>query len=169
MIKKLTLIFLALIPIVLFSQTQEEKIKQLEEKIKKLEMEISQIQAQSEETQRLRQEIEAIKEEIRRLRIEVAMPEIELKSYFGLGPAASKIYYTPKGLSIAGYGEITYENFIDRSKTDRGDVLRFIPTSATNFRKRYLLTQNLKLSTLELEMSEVENQKFMLNSYMLIS
>lgn len=145
MIKKLTLIFLALIPIVLFSQTQEEKIKQLEEKIKKLEMEISQIQAQSEETQRLRQEIEAIKEEIRRLRIEVAMPEIELKSYFGLGPAASKIYYTPKGLSIAGYGEITYENFIDRSKTDRGDVLRFIPYIGYKFSERILVNSELEI------------------------
>ncbi len=93
----------------------------------------------------LEREIEALKEEIRRLRLEVAMPEIELKSYFGLGPAASKIYYTPRGLSIAGYGEITYENYLDNSKTDRGDVLRFIPYIGYKFTEKIIVNSELEI------------------------
>ncbi len=93
----------------------------------------------------LAQEIEALKEEIRRLRLEMAMPEVELKSYFGLGPAASKIYYTPRGLSIAGYGEIIYENYLHDSKTDRGDVLRFIPYIGYKFTDKILVNSELEI------------------------
>ncbi len=96
-------------------------------------------------TLQLSQEIEALKEEIRRLRLEMAMPEVELKSYFGLGPAASKIYYSPRGLSIAGYGEIIYENYLNSSKTDRGDVLRFIPYIGYKFTDKILVNSELEI------------------------
>ncbi|MDW8109897.1 MAG: hypothetical protein RMJ81_09645 [Candidatus Kryptonium sp.] len=127
------------------AQSPEEKIKQLEERIKQLELEISKIQTAEKQKEQIIQEIEALKEEIRRLRLEVAMPEIELKSYFGLGPAASKIYYTPKGLSIAGYGEITYENYLDPSKTDRGDVLRFVPYIGYKFTDNIIVNSELEI------------------------
>ncbi len=129
----------------IFAQSQEEKIKWLEERIKQLEAEILKIQTLENRSQEVLQEIEILKEEIRRLRLEVAMPEIELKSYFGLGPAASKIYYTPRGLSIAGYGEITYENYRDSLKTDRGDVLRFIPYIGYKFTDNILVNSELEI------------------------
>lgn len=128
-----------------FAQSEEEKIKQIEEQIKRLELEILRIKGMEEQREQMVREIEALKEEIRRLRLEVAMPEIELRSYFGLGPAASKIYYTPRGLSIAGYGEITYENYIDRSKTDRGDVLRFVPYIGYKFTDKIIVNAELEI------------------------
>lgn len=93
----------------------------------------------------LAREIEALKEEIRRLRLEMAMQEVGLKSYFGLGPAASKVYYTPRGLSIAGYGEITYENYLHNTKTDRGDVLRFIPYIGYKFTDKIIVNSELEI------------------------
>jgi hypothetical protein len=46
---------------------------------------------------------------------------------FGLGQAASKVYFNPKGLSIGGYGEIVYSR-ADAENED-GDEKRSIPTT----------------------------------------
>ena len=58
------------------------------------------------------------------------MPEdTELKSEYGLGPAASRIYGVPRGLSIGGYAEGFYSNFVgDKTSNDRdrSDALRFV-------------------------------------------
>lgn len=51
---------------------------------------------------------EVLAAEVRRLKEELALPEPTYQSYSGLGPAASKVYFTPKGLSIGGYGEAFY-------------------------------------------------------------
>ncbi|NIV11191.1 MAG: hypothetical protein GWN62_07830, partial [Aliifodinibius sp.] len=60
--------------------------------------------------------------------------ERKYESKYGLGPAASQIYYKKEsGVSIAGYGEVVYENYADKKdddspggKTDRVDYLRNI-------------------------------------------
>ncbi len=45
-------------------------------------------------------------DEIRKIREFLVLPETqELKGFYGLGPAASKVYGVPRGLSIGGYGE----------------------------------------------------------------
>jgi len=45
--------------------------------------------------------------------MDVAVPEDpELVSSYGMGPAASKIYGIERGLSIGGYGEAYYRNFV---------------------------------------------------------
>ena len=46
------------------------------------------------------------------------------KSYSGLGPAASKVYFSKNPLSIGGYGEMFYANPEDGG--DYADVYRFI-------------------------------------------
>ncbi len=46
------------------------------------------------------------------------------KSYSGLGPAASKVYFSKNPLSIGGYGEMYYAN--PEGKDDYADVYRFI-------------------------------------------
>ena len=46
------------------------------------------------------------------------------KSYSGMGPAASKIYFSKNPLSIGGYGEMFYAN--PEGKDDYADVYRFI-------------------------------------------
>jgi len=46
------------------------------------------------------------------------------KSYNGMGPAASKVYFSKNPLSIGGYGEMYYAN--PEGKDDYADVYRFI-------------------------------------------
>lgn len=89
-------------------------------------------------------ESEALKEEIRKLRLELVVPETEYGSYSGLGPAASKVYFTPKGLSIGGYGEFSYEHFVHGSKTDRGDTFRFIPYFGYKFTEKIIMNTELE-------------------------
>lgn len=95
-------------------------------------------------TDSLRQEVEALKEEMRKLRLKVSIPEVEMKSYQGLGPAASKIYFADQGLSIAGYGEVTYENYTEGNKIDKGDVQRFIPYIGYKFSKKIIFNSEIE-------------------------
>lgn len=78
----------------------------------------------------LERKLDVLASELDRVRTQVAVPEEpELKSLYGLGPAASKIYGVERGLSIGGYGEANYRNFIgDRNEgdLDRADFLRMV-------------------------------------------
>jgi hypothetical protein len=59
----------------------------------------------------IRRQIEALTEEIERLKLG-EVDETSYRSLPGLGPAASKVYSLKKsGVSIAGYGEVLYENY----------------------------------------------------------
>ncbi len=67
--------------------------------------------------------------EVRKLREALVLPEKkELKSIYGLGPAASKVYQVDQGLSIGGYGEAHFRNEVsDKGTTDdQFDFLRFV-------------------------------------------
>ncbi len=105
---KKTLLALALFSAGAFAQTPEERVRQLEERIKLLQQEVQRLKEEQKKVEETKQETEALKEEIRKLRLEVAIPQIEFKSYSGLGPAASKVYFNPRGVSIGGYGELTF-------------------------------------------------------------
>jgi hypothetical protein len=54
------------------------------------------------------EKVNALLEEVRALKLEIAAPAAEYQSYAGMGPAASKVYFAPRGLSIGGYGEVTF-------------------------------------------------------------
>ncbi len=96
-----------------FAQSESDAVRQRDDRIADLE-----------------RKMEVLVDELSRLRTQVAVPEEpELKSVYGLGPAASKVYGTERGLSIGGYGEGFYRNKIgDESDTDRddSDFLRFV-------------------------------------------
>ena len=96
-------------------------------------------------TDTLRMELEALKEEIRILKLSSLIPQIEMQSFSGLGPAASKVYYSPKGLSIAGYGEVVYENYLHDTKSARGDVLRFVPYIGYKFSEKIVVNAELEI------------------------
>jgi hypothetical protein len=73
--------------------------------------------------------VDVLTEEMASLRTQVAVPEEpELTSAYGLGPAASKVYGVSRGLSIGGYGEANYINFMggDDDASDRADALRTV-------------------------------------------
>jgi hypothetical protein len=72
------------------------------------------------------EELRSLAEEVRRLKLEMGgAGVVEFGSYTGMGPGASKVYYTPKGVSIGGYGEIVYVNYLD-DRADYTEVLRLV-------------------------------------------
>jgi len=103
---KKVLLATALFSTAVFAQTPEDRIRQLEEQIRMLQQEVQRLKEEQKKAEETRKETEALKEEIRQLRLDIAMPQLEIKSYSGLGPAASKVHFNPRGVSIGGYGEI---------------------------------------------------------------
>jgi hypothetical protein len=71
------------------------------------------------------EQVSALAEEVRRLKLELGIGNVEGGSYGGLGPAASKVYFSQKGLSIGGYGEINYRRDV-RGDTAETDVYRVV-------------------------------------------
>ena len=87
-------------------------------------------------------------EELEDLRTKITLPEaVELKSQYGLGPAASKVYGIERGLSIGGYGEAFYSKFVsDKTGTDRdtSDFLRFVLYAGYKFNDWLLFNSEIE-------------------------
>lgn len=84
--------------------------------------------ADSTDVKELKRRIDILSDEINRMKEKLYIPETEkLRSHFGLGPAASKVY-GKRGLSIGGYGELYLERKVkDKGKGyHTGDMYRFI-------------------------------------------
>ncbi|MBI4427527.1 MAG: hypothetical protein HY562_00230, partial [Ignavibacteriales bacterium] len=88
-------------------------------------------QTPSDSLRELHRRIEILTQEIELLKLgEVAAPTYEPQ--YGLGPAAARVYSLKKsGVSLAGYGEVVYENFDKKrddgsttTTTDKIDFLR---------------------------------------------
>lgn len=101
--------------------------------------ETDEIRARDDRIEDLERKLDVVVDELARMRTQVAVPdEPELTSLYGLGPAASKIYGIERGLSIGGYGEARYTNYIndshsendpglnDKRKLSRSDFLRLV-------------------------------------------
>jgi hypothetical protein len=73
-----------------------------------------------------KEEVRALAAELRRLKLEMGLGETEYRSYEGLGPAASKVYFSPKGLAIGGYGETYYRNYLQDGGADSSDLYRVV-------------------------------------------
>ncbi len=72
-----------------------------------------------------KEEVKALAEEVRRLKLELGLADVEYASHAGMGPAASKVYFAPRGLSFGGYGEINFEHRLD-DRTDQSDLYRVV-------------------------------------------
>ena len=95
------------------------------------EAEAAEAIARDDRIAQLERQVQVLAEELARVRTQVAVPEEpELTSAYGLGPAASKVYGATRGISIGGYGEANYVNFVgDEGSTpdlDRADALRTV-------------------------------------------
>ncbi len=70
-------------------------------------------QAANNQVKKLERKTDVLSQEVEKLRTNLAIPEEkQLKSAYGLGPAASKVYQVGKGLSIGGYGEGFYQDIV---------------------------------------------------------
>jgi hypothetical protein len=92
-----------------------------------------------------RARLDALAAEVRNLKLEIAAPATEIRSHAGMGPAASKVYFSPRGLAIGGYGEVTYENYVDQpNKKDKSDLLRAIVYTGYRFNDRIVFNAELE-------------------------
>ncbi|WP_457640101.1 porin [Persephonella sp.] len=83
-------------------------------------------------------------EEMASLKQQVEIPELSQQMFGGMGYAASKVYFTPHGLSIGGYGEIVYERFEKSYIKDFTDIYRFIPYIGYKFNDWIILNSEIE-------------------------
>ncbi len=91
--------------------------------------------------------IDVLAHEVESLKSRLVLPEARaLKSYYGLGPAASKVYGIDRGLSIGGYGEFNFQKFVNdqRGRHDQFDVARFVLYTGYKFTDRIILNSELE-------------------------
>jgi hypothetical protein len=106
------------------------------------------IRARDDRIADLESKLETVVDELARLREQVAVPEEpQLKSAYGLGPAASKIYGIERGLSLGGYGEANYRNFIgheSESDRDRADFTRLVLYFGYKFSEKIVFNSEIE-------------------------
>jgi len=138
-----------------FAQSIEERIRQMDEQIRILQQEIQRLKEEQKKVEETRQETEVLKEELRKLRLEIAIPQLELKTYSGLGPAASKAMFNPRGVSIGGYGELTFRyNSVDA----RGGAKSIANVERIILYLGYAFDEKLKFNS-ELELEHASTSK----------
>ncbi len=118
------------------------------------------IRVRDDRIEDLERKVDILASELSRVRMEVSVPEEkELSSAYGLGPAASKIYGIDRGLSIGGYGEAYYTNYIGDSgsgsnsvggtsvsnqQLDQSDFLRFVMYMGYKFNESILFNAEIE-------------------------
>lgn len=109
-------------------QELERQQKAMDEEVRKLRQQLEQ-QSSDPKVQEVERRQGILTDELRRLREAFVLPESkELKSYYGLGPAASKVYQLDRGLSIGGYGEFNLDVPVADKDGEKAnfDFLRFV-------------------------------------------
>ena len=104
-----------------FAATEDsEIIQQLEKKIQELESQLDALkqQTKADELEEIRRQLQILAAELEKLRSGEAEMELEdaKRRALGLGSAAATVYMKKHGVSIAGYGEMLYENFSDETE-----------------------------------------------------
>ena len=86
----------------------------------------SEAKVANSDVKNLERKTNILSQEVEKLRTNLAIPEEkQLKSAYGLGPAASKVYQVDKGLSIGGYGEAFYQDVVsDQGKMNPDGTLQ---------------------------------------------
>lgn len=107
----------------------------------------------SEELQELRRQLDILAAEVELIRsgeplIEVTEEEARAK---GLGPAAASVYRRQEGVSIAGYGEMLYSNFVAENelgdpvrRATQLDFLRAVIYAGYRFNDRFLFNSEIE-------------------------
>ena len=88
-----------------------------------------------------------LSQEVEKLRTNLAIPEEkQLKSAYGMGPAASKVYQVGKGLSIGGYGEGFYQDVVGDKGEARStaDLERMVVYVGYKFSDKLLFNSELE-------------------------
>jgi len=146
----LVLVLILAFPTGSFSQqagTAAEK-RELRQRLERLEeKQAAEEKQRKQETKELEEKTSTLAGEVEKSRLARFLPEkAELKSEYGLGPAASSVYHVKDGLSLAAYGEATYRKFIhdiDGNK-DQADMLRFVTYVGYKFNDWILMNSEIE-------------------------
>ncbi|HSK78635.1 MAG TPA: hypothetical protein VLQ45_19425 [Thermoanaerobaculia bacterium] len=150
---------LLMTPAAFAQQSTDTRVQELEREVRKLKEEIAAMKQSPEgsapgsEAGRLAEierRLEILAAEIEKTKIGEAAVSAD-ESDYGLGPAASKIYRTERGLSIGGYGEILYQKVDDErdngtasGRKDQFDLLRGILYFGYKWNDRFLFNTEIE-------------------------
>lgn len=98
--------------------------------------------------------------EVRRLKEELALPTPTYESFSGLGPAASKVYFTPRGLSLGGYGEAYYRFRPGPNATGETDLVRVVLYAGYRFTDRIVFNSEIEFEHASTERAGSVNVEF---------
>ncbi len=95
------------------NKTATSNVQNPENKAAASNVQNSETKVASNNVKNLERKTNILSQEVEKLRTNLAIPEEkQLKSAYGMGPAASKVYQVGKGLSIGGYGEGFYQDIV---------------------------------------------------------
>jgi len=123
------------------------RIQALEDKVSELSNELQSLKV-GQQKQRSDDKLDVLTSELQKLKVSLIVPDEapKYKSYFGLGPAASKVYGIKSGLSLGGYGEAYYKSYVDDkgSSKNTGDYTRFIIYAGYKFSKNIIMNAEIE-------------------------
>jgi len=132
----------------------DDTLAGLKAEVEALRAEVARLKEQAGEARRLEElerRIDLLAAEIEKSRTGGAVEVEPGAAVPGFGPAASKVYRTPKGVSIGGYGEALYEGFADSRQDgspsdadDRLDQLRLVAYLGYKFSDSILFNSELE-------------------------
>lgn len=119
--------------------------------------------AESTDVKEVARKTDILSQEVEKLRTALVIPEEKaLKSEYGLGPAASKVYHADKGVSIGGYGEAFYQNVVSDkgTKTDSGDLERAVMYLGYRFTDNILFNSEIEFEHASTELNGAVSVEF---------
>lgn len=131
--------------IALASSVNADEITDLKNQLKML---TERLETLEKNNQKQNEQTEALTAELINVQNQTSFAVVDsTKSIQGLGPAASKVYYSKNPLSIGGYGELYYSKDLDKSDTQKGDksdTYRFIPYIGYKFSDNIILNSEIE-------------------------
>ncbi len=137
--------------------SDEERLQRVERELAELRAamaELRELGLAEERLAEIERRLGVLAEEVEDLKLgeaAAAPPEAGDGRTYGLGPAASKVYRSDRGVSIGGYGEALLEVLDDRrddgsasGAVDQADFLRAVFYFGTKFSERWLLNTEIE-------------------------
>jgi hypothetical protein len=103
---------------------------------------------------------DALAAEVRSLKENLALPAPSYESFSGMGPAASKVYFNPHGLSLGGYGEAYYRFRPGPEPTGETDLERIVLYVGYRFTDRIVFNSEIEFEHASTERAGAVNVEF---------